>query len=271
MMNMGPYLTLLRIRNWRGYFLIATFGFIISEGFLHPFTEIFVFYLMTFLYLGFSFSINNYFDVKEDKLNISKKNPVATGELSSKNALLFSAILTVSGIILSAFFGPKVFLFYLVLTLLSLFYSSPPLRFKSRFLLDIISHGLFFGVLLILLPLIIFNFELTQFHYLIGFSIFYFSVILELRNHLEDYESDKKAGLKTTVCVLGLKRSEKLVKFLAMLFPVILSSIFLFRQFPVFLLLTTLFYLTFLIKKNYRILDIYANMAYGLLIIEALL
>ncbi|MBU4255933.1 MAG: UbiA family prenyltransferase [Candidatus Thermoplasmatota archaeon] len=272
MMAALPYLRLLRIRDWLAYFLVATFGFIFSKGYIHSFTEISIFYLMIFLYLGFSFSINECFDIKEDKLDISKKNPIVMGELSLKNALIFSVILAISGTILSTFFGLKVFLFYIALTLLSLFYSSPPLRFKSRFLLDFITHGLFFGTLLFLLPVVIFNHELTQFHYLVCISIFHFSIIMELKNHLEDYKSDKEADLKTTVCVLGLEKSKNLEKLLVMLFPLVLFPVFLFRLcFLPFLVLTALFYLTFLIKKNYRILDIYANIIYGLLIIEVLL
>ncbi len=263
---MKVYLHQLRIRNWLGYFLIATFGFVISGGYTHSFMEIIVFYLMIFLYLGFSFSINNCFDVEEDKLNRSKKNPVASGELDFRNALLFSALLSVSGVILATFFGLKVFLFYIILTLLSFFYSSPPLRFKSRFLLDIISHGLFFGSLLFFLPFVVFHSEITFLHYLLAFSIFYLSVILELRNHIEDYESDKKAGLKTTACILGLKNAKRLTKILAVFFPFILSPIFLSQYILLFFVLTTLYLIIFLIKNNYRALDIYASAVYILLI-----
>lgn len=264
-MKVRHYLNLLRIRNWLGYFLIATFGFVISKGYTNSFIEVFLFYIILIFYLGFSFSINNCFDVKEDRLKL-KKNPIATGKLIFKNSFFFSIILAALGIALSMFFGLKVFLFYLILTLLSFFYSSPPLRFKSRFLLDIISHGLFFGALLFLLPLVIFG-SITLFHYIIAFFIFYFSVMLELRNHIEDYESDKKAGLKTTACTLGVQETEKLLYLLALFYPIILFLVFISQFLLPFLIITFIFYMSFLLKRRYRILDVYSAIGCCLLVL----
>jgi len=264
---MEPYVRLLRIRNWLGYFLLSVLGFIVAEGFSYPILDICVLYLLVILFLGFSFTINDCFDVEEDKLDSSKRNPVATGELPFKKGFFFSISLAIAGISLSLFFGLKLFLFYLTLTIISLFYSAPPIRFKSRFLLDLISHGLFFGAFLFILPVISFNIELTQIHYLIAFSIFYFSVILELRNHLEDYESDKGANLKTTVCVLGKDKSKKIIDTLALIFPGILLLVLYQQYLYAFLILSLAFYITFLTQRRYRVIDIYANISYGLLIL----
>ncbi len=267
---MNSYFQMLRIKHWLGFFLISTLGFLISKGFLHSFQEIFIFYLMVFLYLGFGFSINNCFDIKEDELS-GKKNPIVLKELSFKKGLIFSLSLAFFGIVLSLFFKFQVFLLYFIMVLMAFSYSAPPLRFKSRFLLDLISHGLFAGSFLFLLPLIIFAPELTWFHYTIIFSIFYFSMISELRNHIEDYENDKKANLKTTVCVLGLKKSKKLVNLLIILFPPFLLPLFFQKNFLYFLIITMLFYLIFSIKKNYRILDVYTNISYGLVLMGILI
>jgi len=264
-MKLYDYLCLLRIRNWLGYFLIATLGFLLSKGFMYSPSEIFIFYLLIFLYLGFSFSINDCFDIEEDKFNKLKRNPIVEGKLKFKNALIFSFLLIIFGIILSLTLRFKAFLFYILISFISFSYSSPPLRLKSRFLMDLISHGLFFGAFLFLFPFFIFD-QLILFHYLIAISLFCFSIIQELRNHIEDYESDKKAGLKTTVCVLGLEKSKKLVDLLIILFSIILFSIFFFVQINFFIILTLIFYLIYTIKKNYRILDIYVGISYGLLV-----
>ena len=229
MVAVKPYIALLRIVSWRGFFLMAIFGFIISEAFLSPLINIAVFFIIFFLFLGSSFAINDCSDVKEDKLG-KKSNPIARGEISLKKAIIFSISLGGLGLILSAYFGMEVFLFYSALIFLSFIYSLPPLRLKSRFLLDILSHGLFFGSFLFFLPIIIFNMEPAIVHYLIAISIFWFSVIIELKNHLRDYESDKKAGLKTTVCVLGKSKSEVFLKVLEITYPLTLALVFLFSE-----------------------------------------
>ncbi len=269
--NLEFYFKLLRIKDWRGYFLITTLGFVISKGFLFPIRDIIIFYTLSFFLLAFGFSINDCFDTKEDRLDKDKKNPIALKKISLRNGLIFSILLAVLGLALSTVFGMKVFLFCLMSILIGFFYSSPPLRMKSRPWFDLISHGLFAGALLFLIPVLIFSKELTKFHFLIALSIFYFSVILELRNHIEDYEIDKEAGLNTTVVFLGREKSEKLLRFLAVFYPLTLFPIFFFYQqfFLLFSILTVIF--LFLFQKNdhkikdYKIIDVYANLSFILL------
>jgi len=274
--NVKDYFELLRAKEWRGYFLIATFGFILGRGFLFPPEDIILFFIMISLYLGFAFSINDCFDTKEDKLDRQKKNLIVSQKISFRTALTFSIFLAVLGLALSAFFGLKVFLFCLITILFAFLYSAPPLRMKSRPLLDLVSHGLFAGALIFLIPLLIFSKDLTLFHYLIAISIFYFSIILELRNHVEDYETDKKAGLKTTVCSLGLERSEQLLRYLAILYPLTLFPILLLVSWQYllpFLISTLIFFFFFLFKgdykmvKNYKVMDVYVIVSFSLLLV----
>ena len=273
--NFKAYLKMLRIRSWLGYFLIAALGYTISTKLNVHISETTFFYVLVCLYLGFSFSINNYFDVKEDLLKRKKSNPVAMGEIKQKEGIIFSLLLALLSISLSLLRGLNVFYFFFILIFLSFSYSSPPFRLKSRPFLDLISHGLFFGSLLFLFPSVFFFKDVGLLHALIATSIFYFSIILELRNHIEDYESDKKAGLRTTVCVLGLNVSKKITYFLSLLFPLLLLPIFYTINkhitFSLFLAITAIFYLAFYNKKSYRILDIYSSISYFLIILGVLL
>jgi len=279
-MNWKPYLRLLRVPNWRGYFLMASFGFLIAKGFLFSFKDIIIFYAIILLFLAFGFSVNDCFDTKEDEYKKDSVNPIVKKEIIFKKALFLSILLGILGLTLSAVFGLKVLLFSLAGVLLSFFYSAPPLRTKSRPLIDLISHGLFAGAFLFFLPLLIFNSELTLFHYLITFSIFYFSITLELRNHLEDYETDKKAGLRTFVCVVGFEGSEKLLRYLAIFYPLTLFPIFLlipqgYLFFFFFLTLVFLFFLLFRktlkIVKNYKVMDVYAILSFSSLSLATIL
>ncbi len=278
--NWKPYFNLLRISDWSGYFLMSLFGFILSQGFLFPLSLIFLFFVLIFLFLGLGFSINEYFDTEEDKYNKEKTNVLINKQISYKKSLFFSVLLGVLGLCLSAIFGLKVFLFCLTGLLLGFFYSAPPLRFKSRPFLDLISHGFFAGLFLFFLPFLIFNYQITIFHWFIGFSIFYLSITLELRNHLEDYDSDKLAGINTTVCFLGYNKSEKLLASLAFLYPLFLLPIFLLLPnlyLFLFLILTFVFLLFFLagknykIIKNYKIMDIYVILSFVLVSISSLI
>ncbi|MFQ6049664.1 MAG: UbiA prenyltransferase family protein [Candidatus Paceibacterales bacterium] len=272
--NLKPYLRLFRIPDWRGYFLMASLGFVISKGFLFPFWDIIIFYAIVLLLLAFGFSVNDCFDTREDRYRKDRINPVVSKEISFRSGLFLLVLPGVLGLALSTVFGLKVFLFSLAGASIGFFYSAPPLRTKSRPLLDLVSHGLFAGVFLFVLPLLIFNPQLTLFHYLIAFSIFYLSMTLELRNHLEDYEVDKRAGLRTFVCVFGYKKSERLLRYLAILYPLTIFPIFLLisqKYLFLFLIFTLVFLFFFLferslkIVKNYRIMDAYAISSFGLL------
>ncbi|MGB9598498.1 MAG: UbiA family prenyltransferase, partial [Minisyncoccales bacterium] len=103
----------------------------------------------------------------------------------------------------------------------------------------------------------------------LSFLIFYIFVLLEIRNHLEDYEFDKKAGLKTTVCFLGKERSKGLVFFLIILFPLFLFPLFFEKKnFFIFYLLSSLVFLFFFWKKeNYRIFDFFVLFNFFLLLL----
>ena len=268
--GLKPYLELIRIRNWLGYFLMATLGFFVSKGFLFPRKDIIIFYAIISLLLAFAFSINDCFDVKEDKLDKTKTNPIVSQKLALKKGLAFSLFLVALGLVLSMTFGWKVFLLFLIMSSLAFSYSAPPLRLKGRPILDILSHGLFGGALLFLLPIMIFESQLTLSHYLVAFSLFYFSITLELRNHIEDYETDNQAGVRTTVCYLGKESSEQLLKRLALIYPLTLLPLFLIDYRPGYFfwfLISTLFFLFLFQKKykrinNYRIMDLYAHLSF---------
>jgi len=254
--NLKSFLKYYRMKDWRAYFALGVFGFVIAQGFLFPLLDVVLFFIIAVLLLAFGFSVNNFFDVKEDR----EKGETINLLIQNKKNFLFSISPGILGLFLSTFFGIKVFLFVLVAGLIGFFYSAPPLRMKSSPFLDLISHGLFAGALIFIFPFLIFSPKLTLFHYLIAFSIFYLSAMLEMRNHLEDYRSDFRAGLKTTVCFLGYKNSANFLKYLAFFYPLTLFPIFFLisQKFLFFFLILTIFFLLlFLSKKNYQIIDTY--------------
>lgn len=256
LINLQSLIKYYRMKDWRAYLGLSVFGFVVAKGFLFPLLDIVIFFLIWGLLLAFGFSINNFFDIKEDREKGEIKNLV----VQNKKNFLLSLSPGIIALFLSIYFGLKVSLFVLVASLIGFFYSAPPLRMKSRPFLDLLSHGLFAGALIFLFPLLIFSQKLTLFHYLIALSIFYLSVMLEMRNHWEDYQSDFRAGLKTTACFLGYKNSENLLRYLGFFYPLVLFPPFylISGNFLIFFLILTIFFLfLFFLKRKFLIMDTY--------------
>jgi 4-hydroxybenzoate polyprenyltransferase len=252
--NLKKIFSFYRIKDWRAYFLWGIFGFLLAKGFLHSFFEIFLYFLSGSLFLAFGFSVNDFFDKKE---NFNKGIGVLN---NNKRNLFFSILPGIFGILICFLRDENLFLFSLLALFLGFFYSAPPLRFKSRPFLDLISHGLFAGSLIIIYPFFFFNEKFTFFHFLIALSFFYLSVMFEMRNHLEDYDSDFKAGVRTTACYLGYENSKKFLNTLSFLYPffLFLPFIFLSKSFILFFIIWSLiFILLFFVKRNYVIIDTY--------------
>jgi len=260
-----------RMKDWRAYFSLGFLGFIVAQGYAAQPLDIIIFVSVVILLLAFGFSVNNFFDIKEDNLKIDERSLVSRSRLArtkeikklliqNKKTFFLSTLPGVLAIFLSTYFGKGIFLFILISALIGFFYSAPPLRLKSRPFLDLISHGFFAGALIFFFPLLVFKQEMTIFHYSVAFSIFYLSVMLEMRNHWEDYGSDFQAGLRTTACFLGYKKSENLLRYLAIFYPLALFPAFFLlpdRFSFSFLFLTCFFLLLFFIKRSFPIIDTY--------------
>lgn len=214
------YLRLLRVEAWVCIYMFVL-GIILSRSFLEPVWSLLTLFLMVFACLGFGFSINYISDVEEDRLSSWKSNPVATGEIGRREALLISISLAFAGIAMSTLFGPKTFVLYTFLVGLYAIYSLPPIRLKTRFMWDVLTHGFFAGVGLLVLPFIAYDAPITASHYGVFVAIFILSMLTELRNHIRDYEGDKAAGQRTTAVVLGKERTLKIFNALSWSYPVI--------------------------------------------------
>lgn len=234
---------------------MGIFGFVLGIDhslFIH-------FLLATLFYVSFAFSINNCFDAETDRINKNNKssNPLATGELSYSECLYFSAFLALAGIFIASFLPFNAFLTYVFMTLLALIYSAPP-RLKARPPFDIISHGLFFGVLLFLFGLFSAYGSIEGYEFILP-SLFFYSVFLELRNHIEDYWSDITSGVKTSAVLFGKKRAE-LMKWISACIHIIFISVYASYALPVFLSL--------LVLRKERLIDLLTVILYSALLLE---
>ena len=174
-------------------------------------------FLAGVLFVWYAFSINNCFDVDTDSKNPAKvkKNPIASGELSFREGLAISALLAATGLGLASMTNRRTLEIYALMLILATLYSAPP-RLKARPVVDVLSHGLFFGGLPFIYGALI-DGSLSEAEILMATGITLYSFALELRNHLSDYESDLRAGLRTTPIVIGKGRSELLVEVFSVL------------------------------------------------------
>ncbi|RLG41238.1 MAG: 4-hydroxybenzoate polyprenyltransferase [Thermoproteota archaeon] len=234
-------LRLSRVEDWRGYLGMALLGLFLNGVPSDP-LDTAIFMLIVSFYLAFAFSVNNCFDVVVDLLDVKdlNKNPVASGLLAFESAIAFSLAFLVAGMVLSySFFGIRSTLLFSLLYLLAGLYSVPPVRIKSRPYFDLLSHGLFFGGLLILAGPTTFG-RLTPVTLGIAVVLFFYSMFLEIRNHIDDYEFDKLSGTRTTVVHLGLEASERLKRALALITIISLYVILIATSNLVTLLITTI-------------------------------
>jgi len=220
----------IRAFDWRAYIGIAILGFVrnVDVASLNILIYRTLRFMVTIiLYLAFTFSINNCFDTKCDihKEAKIKKNPIAAGHITFREGLVLSFCMAFTGLILSyLWFSKNCFLIYLMMLLLGGAYSVPPLRLKSVPLMDLLSHSLFFGGLLYLYGLLS-NGGINLQEASLVVSVSLYSIILELRNHLDDYEADLNSETKTTVCYIGCGESRRLLRSLIIIHYILLTAI----------------------------------------------
>ncbi len=225
-----PYFDNVRMQDWGGYIGMAILGYL--QGIVTAPTNVGEFIRMGFylvsvgLYLAFSFSVNNCFDYKGDKLGAKiSLNPIASGRISPGGGIVFSALLAGAG---GAFtwlaFGSESFVLYGIMLILSAAYSTPPLRFKSVPLLDMASHGFFFGSLIVLFGVTVTGVT-TVFTLPLLLSVYNLSLILELRNQIDDIGEDSATGVKTTAILIGGGRANTLFYGLIALHMAVLTYI----------------------------------------------
>lgn len=155
------------------------------------------------LLTGSFFSINNAFDVKEDISSGKTSNLVARGLITKREAIFFSVVIAMAAVAYFSYVGGILgFLFSTTCAVLGFLYSVPPVRFKQRPVIDVVSHGLFLGALLILIGTTAYGGTLNQIAYFFAVGFFAVSCLFQMQNLLGDYFVDRDLGIKTTAVSL---------------------------------------------------------------------
>jgi len=199
---------------------VVSFGFLSASGLIDLFSiDTALVFLFSTIHTGSIYSLNNVYDVESDRnqlaedkgfarWDLSTKSQVALGTVSGQKASLFSICLfSLSTLYFYLAGGLLPALLAIIIFVVGWAYSSPPLRLKERFLLDLIIHGLFWGSFLFLMGYsmkTVSSWSSVTPHMIL---IFFASILWEFHNYFEDYYADRETGNPTSVVRLGLRRS----------------------------------------------------------------
>jgi geranylgeranylglycerol-phosphate geranylgeranyltransferase len=217
---------ILRFDSWQGWMFIFLFGSVLFDL---PQLEKLLLVLFSFCFATSGiFILNQYIDYEEDKKNYLKKDlPIASGNIRPIIGLTLSVIF-ISASLIGAFFASlSLFVLFSFYVLLWIGYSTPPICFKQRPLLDIIVCGFGSGVLPFLMGLqtsgqlsldlsSTWMFRRFQDAFFVAIPLFLVQSAGQLFQVAGDYEADLTAQIDTFAVKYGKKNS------------LMLTSIFLF-------------------------------------------
>ena len=206
--NIYYYFKMLRTKDWmKIFFWIPLIGAFLANASLKNFILIAIIY---FCAIGYSFVINNYFDIEIDKKHKRKIqsniNPLAKEFITKRGTLTLLGILLLVPIFLSLQINFIGFILVLLNILFFTFYSAKYIRLKEKPFIDIMTHGLAGGFFPFLAGITLAGGNINLLSILIGI-FFSFVMANELLIHqITDYEDDLK-NTNTTVIKIGLKMS----------------------------------------------------------------
>ncbi len=180
--------------------------------------------LSTILVAAGGYAINDYFDVRTDRINKPKKMLIGRG-VSRRQAMLIHTVFSITAVVIGFYIGYKagnIFLGFINLTIaIALWFYST--KYKAYFLVGNLMVAIFSGLVVVVVWLFEMEslihhgstFVLTIYYKYIGiFTISYFifatlvSLIREIIKDIEDYEGDKKVGCTTMPVVIGIKKTK---------------------------------------------------------------
>lgn len=205
-MNITTILKISRPKFW-GY-LGGTFlvGYTLGIHSLNDFYTPTFFYLLVFFLIPanlYLYGINDLFDQDTDKHNPKKRTREHLLVKKETQSLVFLLVISFLIMLITLFILPTLStkLFLLSFIFLATFYSAPPLRFKTKPILDSTSNILytFPGLIgyLVLYP--------QSINWLIVLATFCWAGAMHLFSAIPDIDADTKANLNTTAIYLGLK------------------------------------------------------------------
>lgn len=250
-MNIKAVLRLTRIEHSVMLVIAVIAAELIARGI--PSIPVFILSLVTPIFISMAaFAINDYFDLKVDKIN-KKKRPLVTMELFPDDALRITALCLVVGILASAFINLYAFLIALVFGLLALLYSY---RLKGIPLIGNAYIGFSMAIPFIYGSYVVSS-SIGLNIILVSLMIFFSGVAREIHGTIRDLHGDVGArNLSTLPSIIGVEGSAMLAMLLYLL--AIIISVYLFSFIPPFR--SNLFYIVLIAVSDLMLL--YTGLGY---------
>ena len=208
--------------------------------------------LANILAISFAFAINEIEDAEDDKKDPNRKNPIARGNLTRKQALAFTFSAFFISLTAFSLVNKQTMLTGAAILVISFFYSYKGVRLKSMPLIDLISHALMLAALIMLSGYLAVSNQIYLALPILA-ACFFGSVHGQFDNQIRDFKEDKKAKLNNTTLLVGLPRAKQLA--MATLIVAILFILYSFytHTLPLFLLPITLAAVPFVVKGANKI------------------
>jgi 4-hydroxybenzoate polyprenyltransferase len=264
--TLPEYLRVLRVRSWIGWIFYYALGCLI---FAMPSWNMVVISAALISATSGIFILNQCYDMACDRLHFTKKQlPIAAGVISSSRAFSLYILSTILSLSLVALTDISLIPLFAIYIGGGICYSVPPIRLKSRPVLDVIFVGLFSGILPLLIGLQM-SHQLTldlwlpwvrqyQDVLLVMMPLLLFQCSTHIFQAIGDYEADLDAGVRTSVVKYGKGKSVKMGKILlttSLLFPLIFGVMWLsnidYMLWYLIILLTCLPLILYFMKQKF--------------------
>lgn len=175
-------------------------GEIITLRTLPSFPEAISGFLWGFLLAGPAMTLNDLFDIEVDKIN-DPKRPLPSGLLSVNTVVIFTAVMTLIGIIVSFFISNDAVILYLFFWVIGFLYNW---KLKEFGLLGNLSVSSSVAVTIVLGALVVGD-PWNKTVLIFTLIIFLFNLGEEIAADAMDIEGDKKRNIKSIAILYGVK------------------------------------------------------------------
>ncbi|MCS7109649.1 MAG: UbiA family prenyltransferase [Candidatus Micrarchaeota archaeon] len=230
---LNAFFKLVRIEHALMYAVAVLIGAIIVGGISALTTSVLLAALVSILLEFGAFALNDYVDLRADKINRRTDRPLVTGEISPRAALFIGLFSFVFANVIALFYLPtEAFFIILLFTFLSLAYDlmlkNTPLIGNAIIALTM-AVPFFFGAFVYALESKMPSFQIQPVICLSGIA-FFVGLGREIMKDIEDMKGDKYIGGKTLPILIGKKNSAKVVA-VFFIFSIVLSFIPMFTFF----------------------------------------
>lgn len=195
--------------------------------------------LANVLAVTYAFMINDIEDSSDDMTSpeSAARNAISSGAVSPRLGWAASVVVFIASLTLYVLIGGHSTVLGGTILAISHIYSWRKIRLKSKFLLDILSHALMLGGLLMLSSFYAYSAS-PGWGWTVILAITFFSAYGQLYNQVRDYPTDRAVGLRTTTVELGARRASQIMYAALGLSGLFFLVAILKGQFPIVMLAT---------------------------------